>query len=61
MIYLFDAHGKVNELLILELKSTTKAHNAGDIHENMIAQIKRYASAFYKHPEKTIGWDIDTE
>lgn len=61
-IYLWvDDPEKVNELLILKLKSTTKAHNAGDIHENMIAQIKRYASDFYRHPGQTIGWDIDTD
>lgn len=52
---------QVNELLILELKSTTKAHNAGDIHESMIAQVKRYAADFYKNPGKTVGWDIEPE
>ena len=54
-----DPH-MINELLIIELKSTTKAHNAGDRHDSMIAQVKRYASDVYRYPNKTLGWDVDT-
>lgn len=61
-IYLWiDDPDKVKELLILELKSTTKAHNAGDKYESMIAQVKRYATQFYKEPERVINWDVDTK
>ena len=26
----------------------------------MIGQVRRYASDFYNHPEKTLNWDVDT-
>jgi hypothetical protein len=59
-IYLWiDDPEKVKELLILELKSTSKAHNAGDRYESMIAQVKRYANQFYQDPTKVLGWDVD--
>ena len=48
-------------LCIFELKSTTKAHNAGNKEEGMIAQVKRYAQDFYRNPTKTLNWDINTE
>lgn len=51
----------INELLIIELKSTTKAHNAGDRYDSMIAQVKRYANDVYCDPNKTLGWDVDTD
>jgi hypothetical protein len=61
-IYLWiDDPEKVNELLILELKSTTSAHNAGDPYESMIAQVKRYAAQFYKDPTKVLSWDVKPE
>ena len=47
--------------MILELKSTTKAHNAGSKVEGMIAQVKRYAQDFYKNPTRTLNWDVDTD
>ena len=50
----------VKQLLILELKSTNKAHNAGDKYESMIAQVKRYAKDFYNNPVKTLDWDVNT-
>ena len=50
----------IKELLIIELKSTTKAHNAGDRYDSMIAQVKRYASDVYCDPNKTLGWNVDT-
>ena len=27
----------------------------------MIAQVKRYAHDFYKHPHKTLNWTVNTE
>jgi hypothetical protein len=61
-IYLWiDDPEKINELLILELKSTTNAHNAGDKYESMVAQVKRYAAQFYKEPSKILDWDIDPQ
>lgn len=61
-IYIWaDDPGKVKQILIFELKSTTKAHNAGNKEEGMIAQVKRYAQDFYKNPTKTLNWDIDTD
>lgn len=56
-----DNPEKVKQILIFELKSTTKAHNAGGKEEGMIAQVKRYAQDFYKNPTKTLNWDINTE
>jgi hypothetical protein len=54
-----DDPRKSRELLILELKSTTNAHNAGDRYESMISQVKRYAARFYTAPGKTVNWDVD--
>lgn len=60
-IYLWiDDPDRIKELLILELKSTTDAHNAGNKYESMVAQVKRYAASVYHHPEKEINWDVDT-
>lgn len=55
-----DAPKTTKQILILELKSTTDAHNAGNKNEGMIGQVKRYASDFYNNPEKTLNWDVDT-
>lgn len=61
-IYIWaDDPQKTKQILILELKSTTKAHNAGSSKESMIAQIKRYAQDFYKNPTKTLNWDANTD
>lgn len=61
-IYIWtDDPEKTKQILILELKSTTKAHNAGNKEESMIAQVKRYAQDFYKNPERTINWRINPE
>lgn len=61
-IYIWaDDPEKVKQILIFELKSTTKAHNAGDKEEGMIAQVKRYAQDFYRNPTKTLNWDVNTE
>lgn len=61
-IYLWvDDPKRARELLILELKSTTNAHNSGNKYESMVAQVKRYASQFYQDPEKTLNWNINTE
>lgn len=60
-IYIWaDDLEEVKQLLILELKSTTKAHNAGNKEESMIAQVKRYASDVYNKPVDTLNWDVDT-
>lgn len=59
-IYLWsDDPERTRELLILELKSTSNAHNAGDKYESMVAQVKRYAAQFYKAPSKVLNWDVD--
>lgn len=59
-IYLWvDDQERVKELLILELKSTSNAHNAGDKYESMIAQVKRYAHLFYQDPTKVLNWHVD--
>lgn len=55
-----DDPDKVKEVLILELKSTTSAHNAGNKGEGMVAQVKRYATSFYRDPVKVLNWDVDT-
>ena len=61
-IYIWsDDPKKTKEILILELKSTTNAHNAGSSDENMIAQVKRYAKSFYKDPRKHLNWDVETK
>ena len=60
-IYIWaDDQKKTKQVLILELKSTTNAHNAGDKKEGMVAQVKRYAQDFYRNPKKILNWDIDT-
>jgi hypothetical protein len=59
-IYIWaDDLEKTRELLILELKSTTASHNAGDKYEGMVAQVKRYAGEFYRNPVKVINWAVD--
>lgn len=61
-IYLWiDDPDQVKELLILELKSTTKAHNAGNKYESMVSQVKRYATQFYHNPVKVLNWDIEPD
>ncbi len=60
-IYIWaDDIKEIKQLLILELKSTTHAHNAGSNKEGMIAQVKRYARDFYNKPTKILNWDVDT-
>lgn len=59
-IYIWaDDPQSVKQVLILELKSTTRAHNAGNKEEGMIAQVKRYASDVYNKPQKVLNWDDD--
>jgi hypothetical protein len=59
-IYIWaDDLEKTRELLILELKSTTASHNAGDKYESMVAQVKRYARQFYLNPVKVLNWDVN--
>lgn len=59
-IYLWaDDPLSLKQVLILELKSTTQAHNAGDREEGMIAQVKRYASDVYNKPQKILNWNYD--
>ncbi|MBR5493699.1 MAG: ATP-binding protein [Alistipes sp.] len=59
-IYIWaDDPKKTKEVLILELKSTTKAHNAGG-GENMVTQVKRYARSFYLNPHKYLNWNVNT-
>jgi len=61
-IYIWaDDPEKTKEILIVELKSTTKAHNAGNKEEGMIAQVKRYAQNFYEDPTKYLNWRVDTK
>ena len=61
-IYIWaDDPEKTKQILILELKSTTKAHNAGNREEGMVAQVKRYAQDFYQNPQSVLNWDVDTE
>jgi len=60
-IYIWsDNPDSVKQVLILELKSTTQAHNAGSTKEGMIGQIKRYAKDVYNKPQKILNWDVDT-
>lgn len=60
-IYIWaDDPEKTKQILILELKSTTKAHNAGDRKEGMVAQVKRYAQDFYHNPKNALNWDVET-
>jgi len=51
--------GQAKELLILELKSTTKAHNAGNKYEPMLVQVKKYAKQFYMNPTKILNWAVN--
>lgn len=61
-IYMWtDDPEKTRELLILELKSTSASHNAGDKYESMVSQVKRYAAQFYKDPQKILNWDISPD
>lgn len=61
-IYLWsDDPEQTRQVLILELKSTTKAHNAGSHTESMIAQVKRYARDFYKNPESILNRNVQTD
>jgi len=56
-----DDQKSPRELLILELKSTSTAHNAGNKYESMVAQVKRYAAEFYKEPDKVLNWSVDPD
>lgn len=59
-IYIWaDDPDSLKQLLILELKSTTQAHNAGSSKEGMIAQVKRYAEDAYSKPQKILNWNED--
>lgn len=59
-IYMWtDDPEKARELLIVELKSTSTAHNAGNKYESMVAQVKRYAAQFYRDPMKVLNWETD--
>lgn len=61
-IYIWaDDPEKTKQILIFELKSTTKAHNAGNKEEGMIAQVKRYAQDFYKNPNKILNWRANVD
>lgn len=61
-IYIWaDDPEKTKQILILELKSTTKAHNAGKSEGGMIAQVKGYAQDFYNNPNKIINWSVNTD
>lgn len=61
-IYIWaDDPEKTKQVLIVELKSTTKAHNAGNKEEGMIAQIHRYVRTFYNDPEKILNWNVDKD
>lgn len=61
-IYLWsDDPDNPRELLILELKSTTHAHNSGSSEESMVAQVKRYAAQCYKNPRDILNWDHDMD
>lgn len=56
-----DDPEKTRQVLLIEIKSTTKAHNAGDKYEGMIAQIHRYVRSFYNSPTKHLNWDVNTD
>lgn len=61
-IYIWaDDPEKTRQVLLIEIKSTTKAHNAGDKYDGMIAQIHRYVRSFYKNPIKHLNWDVETD
>lgn len=60
-IYIWsDDPESVKQVLILELKSTTHAHNAGNSKEGMIGQVKRYAKDVYNKPQQILNWNEDT-
>lgn len=60
-IYIWSDDPKsVKQVLILELKSTTQAHNAGNARESMIGQVKRYATDVYNKPQQILNWNEDT-
>ena len=60
-IYIWsDDPQSVKQVLILELKSTTHAHNAGNAKESMIGQVKRYAKDVYNKPQQILNWNEDT-
>lgn len=59
-IYIWaDDRKECKQILILELKSTTQAHNTGNSNESMIAQVKRYARTFHSDPRKVLNWDVN--
>ena len=61
-IYIWaDDKKECKQILILELKSTTQAHNAGSSNESMIAQVKRYARTFHSNPKKVLNWDVNPD
>lgn len=60
-IYIWsDDPQSVKQVLILELKSTTHAHNAGNAKESMVGQVKRYAEDVYNKPQQILNWNDDT-
>lgn len=60
-IYIWSDDPKsVKQVLIIELKSTTQAHNAGSTKESMIGQVKRYATDVYNKPQQILNWNEDT-
>lgn len=60
-IYIWsDDPSSVKQVLILELKSTTQAHNAGNSKEGMIGQVKRYARDVFNKPQQILNWNEDT-
>lgn len=60
-IYIWSDDPKsVKQILIIELKSTTQAHNAGSTKESMIGQVKRYATDVYNKPQQILNWNEDT-
>lgn len=60
-IYIWSDDPKsVKQVLILELKSTTHAHNAGNAKESMIGQVKRYARDVFNKPQQILNWNEDT-
>lgn len=60
-IYIWSDDPKsVKQVLIIELKSTTQAHNAGSTKESMIGQVKRYATDVYNKPLQILNWNEDT-
>ena len=57
-IYIWaDDPEKAKEILVFELKSTTHAHNPGE----MVSQVKDYASDFFDKPTRYLNWDVATD